>query len=121
MSAITFRPTFLRLLPLAAAGLIAACSSNPVTVGDYAVEQGKKWNRGTEMVQDGQDLIKDGNEQIADGNDEIREGNQKVTKGKNLISQGNALIAEAEAAIKAQQLNIGQPQNPNPAMNPAYQ
>ncbi|MES2489812.1 MAG: hypothetical protein V4607_08465 [Pseudomonadota bacterium] len=81
--------------------MAAACSSNPPTLGEQALAQGaetaelgKKWNLGTEMVEDGQKKIKKGKEQIEDGNDHIDEG-------KQLISKGNKIIAEAEAAIKA--------------------
>lgn len=97
MSAIIFRSAFSRVLPLAAASMMAACASTPTTLGDYAVGQGKKWNRGTEMVEEGQDLIKKGNGQIKDGN-------ENVSEGSKLVSDGNALIAEAEAALKAQRI-----------------
>ncbi|PTU32859.1 hypothetical protein [Stenotrophobium rhamnosiphilum] len=98
-----FRLSCLRFLPVAALSLAAACGSNPPTMGDIALAQGKeaadlgkKWNRGTEMVEDGQDLIEKGKDQIEDGNDNIDEGRQLITKGKKLV-------AEAEAGIRAQQ------------------
>ena len=91
------RSNTLRLLPLAAFSMVAACSSAPITPGDYALAQGKKWNEGAEMVGDGQDLIRKGNKQI-------ETGTANVSKGKNMISEGQSMIAEAEAALKAQQL-----------------
>lgn len=77
--------------------MLAACSTTPMTPGDYAVAQGKKWNKGTEMVQDGQSLIKKGNGQIENGN-------ANIVKGKDLIAKGKTVVAEAEAAMKAQQI-----------------
>lgn len=104
MSSSVLHRNFLRLLPIAALSLIAACSSNPPTLGDQALAHGKQWNRGAEMVEDGQDLIKKGNSQIEDGNEEISDGNANISKGKNLVSQGRSLIAEAEASMRAQQI-----------------
>gem|GEM_PF-5223437 len=99
---------------LALSMLAAACSTAPKTLGDHALEHGKKWNRGTEMVEDGQDLIKKGNRQIENGNEEIAEGKLKISKGNNLISQGQALVTEAETALRAQQL-------PPPGQQPPVQ
>lgn len=99
---VTFRLGFSRALCVAALSVTAACSSNPPTPADQALAQakesadlGKKWNRGAEMIEDGQDLIKKGKKQIEAGNDNIDEGRQLVNKGKKLI-------AEAERDISAQ-------------------
>lgn len=91
---------------LAFSMIMAACSSAPPTLGDRTLEQGKKWNRGTQMVEDGQDLIKKGNRQIKDGNETVAEGKQNVADGDKLVSQGKALIAEAEASLRAQQIQL---------------
>ncbi|TXI09229.1 MAG: hypothetical protein E6Q76_06165 [Rhizobium sp.] len=100
-SAAIFRKNVLSLFSIAALSLMAACASAPTSIGDHALAQGEKWNRGNELVEDGQELIEDGQELINEGNKQVETGNEKLSKGKSMINEGQTLMLEAEASMRA--------------------
>ena len=85
--------------------LMTACASKNPSFGDSVEAEGKavagigkKWEKGRQ-------LVKDGNKRIRKGNKQIDNGTENVADGKAMVKSGERLIDEAEKAYSAAKAN----------------
>ncbi|QLC72773.1 hypothetical protein LPB260_18620 [Pseudomonas sp. LPB0260] len=96
-----------------ASTLLAGCASQPSTAdlmrahADEAqarVELRKQfaadWDRGSELVRDGEKRISKGEKQIDSAEQALEEGREQVTRGNREIEEGRRLLEESERQFK---------------------
>jgi len=74
---------------------LIACSSNP-TLADKAAIQGKQFETVAKRWEKGQDLIKDGNKDIKAGEKLVKKGNVKIKSGKSDVARGTSMVEDSE-------------------------
>lgn len=83
--------------------LLAACSSKEPTFGEMVVNEGasmqsvgEDWNKGTELISDGQRLVANGKKEVKDGKNLVESGTSKIREGQEMISYGQQTQIKAE-------------------------
>lgn len=81
---------FITTLTLISVLAVAGCSAptrgdRMMEAGSQAVELGKRWNTGKELIEDGTRLREKGVRQVKEGNENIEKGDQMVREGRDSV------------------------------------
>ena len=87
--------------------LLSACASEqPPSKGDLMLAQGaeyarigENWNKGQNMITEGNVLLLEGKKDIKKGESLVSKGEDKVKKARKMIKNGESLKQEAEEAF----------------------
>ena len=80
---------------------LGACASSPPTLGERAEIQGKQFKTVAKRWDKGQELIKDGNKDIEKGEKLIKKGRKLVNSGERDVARGKSMVKDSESKYDA--------------------
>ena len=80
---------------------LSACASSPPTLGERAEIQGKQFKTVAKRWDKGQELIRDGNKDIEKGEKLIKKGRKLVNSGERDVARGKSMVKDSESKYDA--------------------
>ena len=102
-----------QLLAITVIVFLSACASSPDTIGKFASQESKAFEKISDQYNEGEKASKAGEKIISKGRKLVEKGRGKVREGEEMIFNGNQMIQTSRDSYAVQTGYVSTPVNPS--------